>query len=347
MDVGANIVRGLTLSEISSIRHVTPGLYQYRQTPMGMGGRFGGSFYDMGGGSGGPSTSSYDNIYCPRVTVTTSRSVTAVLVLFGLPRDLTASILCHEALHVWFKLTEHMPSPLSEDSSIEEGLCQYASMRYLEYLHGVDGDGVEGVWTPDDEIPPPTVDNHQWEGFMSNHGGSKMGSPGGSRSSSGSSSSRGSVGGGASSAGGGGSFSGSSRTPTNPLDNLSYCQEIPPPHDNKNKPRSSLTRTLRALFRSQIEMDESLVYGGGYRSGTFIYRLIDNNVPLLLDQYINNDLSLLTYVSTHAGFPHFTHVLILTSFMSCLLSTVAPCCSALGLQIVLEHVKSNRQLPKI
>ena len=277
VDVGANIVRGLTLSEVSSIRHVTPGLYRYHhpmQAQGGMGGeRFGQASYGMGNGTRGTSSSSYETIYCPRVTVTHSRSVTAVLVLFGLPRDLTASILCHEALHVWFKLTEHMPSPLSEDVSIEEGLCQYASMRYLEYLHGMDSDRESG-WTPNDEIPPPTMgtDEQPWENVVSNGGSSSSSS---SSSNSGrNSSNRGSV-------GGGGSFGGSSRThsSSNPLDALSYCQEIPHAnnhsknksnrnHNTSSSSSSSLTRTLRALFRSQIEMDESIVYGGGYRSGT-------------------------------------------------------------------------------
>jgi hypothetical protein len=106
-------------------------------------------------------------------------------------------------------------------------------------------------------------------------GNGRSSSSSGSRSSSGrSSSSRGG------SVGGGGSFGGgSSRTthnpPSNPLDALSYCQEITTPdanHRNKSNHgrnnNSSLTRTLRALFRSQIEMDESIVYGGGYRSGS-------------------------------------------------------------------------------
>ena len=41
VDVGANIVRGLTLSEVSSIRHITPGLYRYHPMQGGMGGRQG------------------------------------------------------------------------------------------------------------------------------------------------------------------------------------------------------------------------------------------------------------------------------------------------------------------
>lgn len=35
-------------------------------------------------------------------TIREHREVTAVLVLMGLPRTLTASILAHEAMHVWY-----------------------------------------------------------------------------------------------------------------------------------------------------------------------------------------------------------------------------------------------------
>jgi hypothetical protein len=61
------------------------------------------------------------------------REVTAVLVLFGLPRDLTTSILAHEAMHVWMRLTKDMPYPIP--SKIEEGLCQVASRKYLENMY--------------------------------------------------------------------------------------------------------------------------------------------------------------------------------------------------------------------
>jgi hypothetical protein len=57
------------------------------------------------------------------------REVTAVLVLFGMPRDLTASILAHEAMHVLLKLTPsyniHLP-PICE-----EGLCQVIAASWL------------------------------------------------------------------------------------------------------------------------------------------------------------------------------------------------------------------------
>ena len=199
-DLGPNIVRGLTLSEVSSVRHVTPGLVTFH--PM----------YGIQAVGG----------YGPIVTVEQHRDVTAVLVLYGLPRDLTASILAHEAFHVWCKLTKSMPHPLSADAAVEEGLCQYVSMRYLENLHGAES---------------------------THHGPSPR------------------------SAGAG-------------LETLPYCVEV------GSAASAQLTRTLRALFRSQIELDESPVYGEGYRRA-------------------------------------------------------APCCSVLGLDIVLEHVRDTKTLPTV
>ena len=61
-----------------------------------------------------------------------TREVTAVLVLYGLPRDLTASILAHEAFHVYLKLSrEGFPTDLSPQA--EEGLCQFVAERYLAH----------------------------------------------------------------------------------------------------------------------------------------------------------------------------------------------------------------------
>ena len=60
-----------------------------------------------------------------------SISVTAVLCLSGLPADLTASILAHEAMHAWIKLHPNFryskPLPLK----VEEGLCQLVAFLFL------------------------------------------------------------------------------------------------------------------------------------------------------------------------------------------------------------------------
>jgi hypothetical protein len=58
-------------------------------------------------------------------------SVTAILCLSGLPRDLTASVLAHEATHAWFKLHPSYsitnPIPLQ----VEEGCCQLVAQLFL------------------------------------------------------------------------------------------------------------------------------------------------------------------------------------------------------------------------
>ncbi|XAR73917.1 hypothetical protein NMG60_11008042 [Bertholletia excelsa] len=54
--------------------------------------------------------------------------VTAILVLFGLPRLLTGSILAHEMMHAWLRLRGY-PN-LSPD--VEEGICQVLAHMWLE-----------------------------------------------------------------------------------------------------------------------------------------------------------------------------------------------------------------------
>jgi hypothetical protein len=58
------------------------------------------------------------------------RAVSAVLVLYGLPADLTGAILAHEAMHAWIKLNKQFPFSLPP--KIEEGLCQVIADKYLE-----------------------------------------------------------------------------------------------------------------------------------------------------------------------------------------------------------------------
>ncbi|XP_073122805.1 protein DA1-related 1-like isoform X2 [Henckelia pumila] len=54
--------------------------------------------------------------------------VTAILVLFGLPRLLTGSILAHEMMHAWLRLKGY--HSLSPD--VEEGICQVLAHMWLE-----------------------------------------------------------------------------------------------------------------------------------------------------------------------------------------------------------------------
>uniref|UniRef100_A0A7C8Z0S5 Protein DA1-like domain-containing protein n=2 Tax=Opuntia streptacantha TaxID=393608 RepID=A0A7C8Z0S5_OPUST len=54
--------------------------------------------------------------------------VTAILVLYGLPRLLTGAILAHELMHGWLRLKGYRN--LSPD--VEEGICQVLSYMWLE-----------------------------------------------------------------------------------------------------------------------------------------------------------------------------------------------------------------------
>ncbi|XVF73678.1 hypothetical protein PTKIN_Ptkin13bG0002000 [Pterospermum kingtungense] len=53
--------------------------------------------------------------------------VTAILILYGLPRLLTGSILAHEMMHAWMRLQGFRP--LSQD--VEEGICQVLAHMWL------------------------------------------------------------------------------------------------------------------------------------------------------------------------------------------------------------------------
>ncbi|CAI9116653.1 OLC1v1017852C1 [Oldenlandia corymbosa var. corymbosa] len=54
--------------------------------------------------------------------------VTAILILYGLPRLLTGSILAHEMMHAWLRLRGYRT--LSQD--IEEGICQVLAHMWLQ-----------------------------------------------------------------------------------------------------------------------------------------------------------------------------------------------------------------------
>ncbi|XP_012574455.1 protein DA1-related 1-like isoform X2 [Cicer arietinum] len=54
--------------------------------------------------------------------------VTAILVLYGLPRLLTGSILAHEIMHAWLKLKGYP----NLSPKVEEGICQVMAHMWLE-----------------------------------------------------------------------------------------------------------------------------------------------------------------------------------------------------------------------
>ncbi|KAL6215926.1 hypothetical protein ACLB2K_015352 [Fragaria x ananassa] len=63
--------------------------------------------------------------------------VTAILILYGLPRLLTGSILAHEMMHAWLRLKGYRT--LSQD--VEEGICQVVAHMWLdaELMSGSEG----------------------------------------------------------------------------------------------------------------------------------------------------------------------------------------------------------------
>jgi hypothetical protein len=58
-------------------------------------------------------------------------SVTAILCLSGLPRDLTASVLAHEATHAWIKLHPRFDIRKSIPPQVEEGVAQLIALLFL------------------------------------------------------------------------------------------------------------------------------------------------------------------------------------------------------------------------
>jgi len=58
-------------------------------------------------------------------------SVTAILCLSGLPRDLAASVLAHEATHAWVKLHPRFDISYPIPPQVEEGCAQLIAMLFL------------------------------------------------------------------------------------------------------------------------------------------------------------------------------------------------------------------------
>ncbi|RZC67065.1 hypothetical protein C5167_010753 [Papaver somniferum] len=58
--------------------------------------------------------------------------VTAILILYGLPRLLTGSILAHELMHAWLRLQGSSPRYRTLSPEVEEGICQVLAHMWLE-----------------------------------------------------------------------------------------------------------------------------------------------------------------------------------------------------------------------
>jgi Protein DA1/LIM domain len=65
------------------------------------------------------------------VASNSAANVYAIMCMSGLPRDLTASILAHEALHAWVKLHPQYDARRPIPAQVEEGCCQLISMLFL------------------------------------------------------------------------------------------------------------------------------------------------------------------------------------------------------------------------
>lgn len=65
-----------------------------------------------------------------RIPSTTAR-VTAILVLFGMPRVLTGSVIAHELMHAWLKLAG-LPAGMHLSPVVEEGVCQLMAFLWLQ-----------------------------------------------------------------------------------------------------------------------------------------------------------------------------------------------------------------------
>ncbi len=175
----------------------------------------------------------------PRVTrVDTRREVTAVLVLYGLPRDLTSAILAHEAMHVWLKLQKAYPMDI--DTPTEEGLCQVIAHRFLKHLdkhaHGqVLGAGAKSAAAGAKQAYKPFGNPIRTGGFDF-HGSSARSAP-------------------------------STKAQTS---YLSVADTAATAQSKATKvsedPNSVLEAKLRHFFVHSIEHDASPVYGGGYRA---------------------------------------------------------------------------------
>lgn len=72
-------------------------------------------------------------------------SVTAILCLSGLPRDLTSSILAHEATHAWFKLHPDFDVRRQIPLRVEEGCCQLVAFLFLQLLEQEDKSTLEST----------------------------------------------------------------------------------------------------------------------------------------------------------------------------------------------------------
>ncbi|XP_071739420.1 protein DA1-related 1-like [Rutidosis leptorrhynchoides] len=77
--------------------------------------------------------------------------VTAILILYGLPRLLTGSILAHEMMHAWLRLKGYSNLP----PDVEEGICQVLAHMWLD-TEILAGSSATNVASSSSSAPAPT-----------------------------------------------------------------------------------------------------------------------------------------------------------------------------------------------
>lgn len=77
-------------------------------------------------------------------------SVTAILCLSGLPKDLAASVLAHEATHAWIKLHPRYDISFPISPQVEEGCAQLVAMLFLNEGMGPASNNTYGDTGPSD-----------------------------------------------------------------------------------------------------------------------------------------------------------------------------------------------------
>jgi len=124
-------------------------MYEYRYHPLGGGLR---NILDQSGRrSKSRSNTAFSSILDFASDALSPGSVTAVLCLRGLPRDLAASILAHEGTHAWFKLHPRFNPDRNMPLQVEEGCCQLVAYQYLSHLDECDGSADERDYGDDGE----------------------------------------------------------------------------------------------------------------------------------------------------------------------------------------------------
>ncbi|KAJ0400041.1 hypothetical protein ATCC90586_006691 [Pythium insidiosum] len=115
------VTRGLCLSEVTELRHLVrrgrhhvPQVVHLQKVSLAC-----------------LSATSSVVLIAKSVCVSQNRSVNAILILHGLPYDLTAQVLAHEATHAYIKLNDGFPDHLAP--MVEEGVCQLISYLWLQY----------------------------------------------------------------------------------------------------------------------------------------------------------------------------------------------------------------------